>query len=207
MKVLKIVDWAASPLGLCIAAVTLVGCASNPAPGSPEERLAEVREQKEQIVERAQTAASNIPDWFLEDGDTGAAVFGLGETAARSSTLARLGAEAQARANLALKFNSWAAAKITEYLDSEQEGDWSDLQAAIENKGGATLKGARRVALQEVMVPGGVHFYAKFELPIGEANRLLVGEILADKNASLQARKSEAFRDLEKIHGERNNAQ
>ena len=99
----------------------LAGCASQPAPGSPEERMQEVAQERAAQAEIISRSVSEAPDWYDNPPESGAALYSVGEATQRNLTLARRASLNQAKASLAERFASYIEGFDEQYMDGAGE--------------------------------------------------------------------------------------
>jgi hypothetical protein len=173
----------------------LTGCAATPAPGSPEQRIQEVAEERAAQAEIISKSVTEVPEWYDNPPTSGAALYSVGEATQRNLTLARRASLNQAKAALAERFASYIEGFDEQYMDSAGEEFKTGAKSAFSQK----LVGFGVAKRKTVEINGMVQVYVLLEYPIGDANRLIVGEIKKSQNDLLQARKNEGFRMMEEM--------
>lgn len=180
---------------IAVSALLLAGCAAQPAPGSPEERMQEVAQERAAQAEIISRSVSEAPDWYNNPPESGAALYAVGEATQRNLTLARRASLNQAKAALAERFASYIEGFDEQYMDGSGEDFKTGAKSAFSQK----LVGFGVSERKTVEINGMVQMYVLLEYPIGDANRLIVGEIKKNQNELLQARKNEGFRMMEEM--------
>lgn len=180
---------------LLVGILLFAGCASQPAPGSPEERMQEVAQERAAQAEIISRSVSEAPDWYYNPPESGTALYSVGEATQRNLTLARRASLNQAKAALAERFASYVEGFDDQYMDGAGEDFQTGAKSAFSQK----LVGFGVSKRKTLEINGMVQMYVLLEYPLGEANRLIVGEIKKNQNDLLQARKSEGFRMMEEM--------
>ena len=179
-----------------LAAFILIGgCATQPAPGSPEERMQEVAQERAEQEERIEASVLELPEWYDNPPKSGSALYAVAEATQRNLTLARRASLNQGKAALAERFEAHLDAFDEQYLDGVGDEFKTGARSAFSQKlAGWSVSKRKTIALN-----GMVQMYVLMEYPIGEANRIIVGELKKNKNDLLQARKNEGFRMMEEM--------
>ncbi len=173
----------------------IAGCATQPAPGSPEERMQEVAQERAEQEERTEASVLELPEWYDNPPKSASALYAVAEATQRNLTLARRASLNQGKAALAERFGAYLDAFDEQYLDGVGEEFKTGAKSAFSQKlAGWSVSKRKTIALN-----GMVQMYVLMEYPIGEANRIIVGELKKNKNDLLQARKNEGFRMMEEM--------
>jgi hypothetical protein len=196
---MKIVNWVA----LLILIPLFWGCASSPERGSPEELYQAVQAEK-LAAEKAMASAnedvvSSLPKWWDNPPASGLAIYARGEARKSNLTLATRIATAQAKNGLAEKFGLLIEGFEEQYLEEVDENASSSYQAGARSAFSANLKGWRVFKSKTLEVNGKIQVYVLLEYPIAEANKFLVNELKKDSSTYVEARKSDAFRQMEEL--------
>ena len=178
-----------------LVAFLLSGCATQPAPGSPEERMQEVAQERAAQVEIISRSVSEAPEWFTNPPESGAAIYAVGAGTQRNLALAKGEAMNMAKVELASRFGTYIEGFNGQYMDGEGGSFVTGSRSAFRQK----LVGWNETKSAMVETNGMVQWYVLLEYPTGDANRLIFGEIKKNQNDLLQARKNEGFRMMEEM--------
>ena len=171
----------------------LSACASKIPTSGPELRLKEVAKERELQAERVRVSVSQAPEWYIKPPTSGAALYSVGEAMQRNLTLARRASLNQAKVGLAEKFASYTEGFDEQYLDGQGEEFKTGAKTAFNQK----LVGFEVLKRETIENNGMVQTYVLLEYPIGEANRLIVGEVRKHQTELMLARKNKGFRAME----------
>ena len=179
--------------------IFVAGCATQPAPGSPEERMQEVALERAEQEERIEASVLELPEWYDNPPKSASALYAVAEATQRNLTLARRASLNQGKAALAERFGAYLDAFDEQYLDGVGDEFKTGAKSAFSQKlAGWSVSKRKTIALN-----GMVQMYVLMEYPIGDANRIIVGELKKNKDDLLQARKNEGFRMMEEMLGSR----
>lgn len=185
-----------------IAASILVGCVNQPKPGSPESAVLIQEKKKEQATAALDKRISEAPDWYLTPPQSDLALYGIGDSLHSDLSTARRAATLKAQAAIAESTESYIASQTKVFFDGdtfEATGNSDVVDQVIKNVVKETqIRGAKIKDSKFVAVDGKVQAYVLVEYPIGAANQALVDQIKQDAKLTQQARRSEAFKELEK---------
>ena len=188
---------------LLIMMPLFVGCASSPERGSPEELYQAVQAKKvaaeEAMASANEEVVSSLPKWWDNPPASGLAVYARGEARKSNLTLATRIATAQAKSGLAEKFGLLIEGFEEQYLEEVDDNAASSYQAGARSAFSANLKGWRVFKSKTLEVDGKIQVYVLLEYPIAEANKFLVNELKKDTSTYVEARKSDAFRQMEEL--------
>jgi len=191
-------------MATAITAVSLIlsGCVNQPKPGTPES-AALIQEKKiEKATEALDKRISEAPDWYLTPPTSDLAIYGIGDSLHSDLSTARRAATLKAQAAIAEATESFIAAQTKVFFDSqtfEATGNSDMVDQVIKNVVKETqLRGAKIKDSKFVATNGKVQAYVLVEYPIGAANQALVDQIKKDAELTQRARRSEAFKELEK---------
>lgn len=184
------------------AAGILGGCVNEPKPGTPES-AALIQEKKiEKATEALEDRISEAPDWYLTPPASDFAIYGIGDSLHSDLSTARRAATLKAQAAIAESTESYIASQTKVFFDGDTFGATGNsdiVDQVIKNVVRETqLRGAKVKDSKFVAVEGKVQAYVLVEYPIGAANQALVDQIKKDATLTQQARRSEAFKELEK---------
>ena len=130
------------------------------------------------------------------------AIYGIGDSLHSDLSTARRAATLKAQAAIAEATESFIAAQTKVFFDSqtlEATGNSDMVDQVIKNVVKETqLRGAKIKDSKFVATNGKVQAYVLVEYPIGAANLALVDQIKKDAELTQRARRSEAFKELEK---------
>ena len=196
---MKIANWTV----LLIMMPFFVGCASSPERGSPEELYQAVQAEKvaaeEAMASANQEVVSSLPKWWDNPPASGLAIYARGEARKSNLTLATRIATAQAKSGLAEKFGLLIEGFEEQYLEEVDDNAASAYQAGARSAFSANLKGWRVFKSKTLEVDGKIQVYVLLEYPIAEANKFLVNELKKDTSTYVEARKNDAFRQMEEL--------
>ena len=187
-----------------VAAASLIvtGCVNQPNPGTPESAALLQEKQKERATEALEKRISEAPDWYLNPPASDLALYGIGDSRHSDLSTARRAATMKAQAAIAEATESFIASQTKVFFDGETfetTGNSDIVDQVIKNVVKETrLIGAKVKETKVVAVDGKVQAYVLVEYPIGAANQTLVNEIKKDATLTQRARRSEAFKELEK---------
>ena len=196
---MKIANWTV----LFIISPLFVGCTSSPERGSPEE-LYQAVQAKKVAAEEAMAAAnedvvSSLPKWWDNPPASGLAIYARGESRKSNLTLATRIATAQAKSGLAEKFGLLIEGFEEQYLEEVDDTAASLYQAGARSAFSANLKGWRVFKSKTLEVNGKIQVYVLLEYPVAEANKFLMNELKKDPTTYVEARKSDAFQQMEEL--------
>jgi hypothetical protein len=184
------------------ASIVLTGCVNQPKPGSPESAALIQEKKNERATEALEKRINEAPDWYLEHPKADLAIYGVGDSLHSDLSTARRSATLKARADIAGQLETYIAAQAKSFadgdtLDATGNSDIYDevVKSTVKEVriSGASIKETKFVAAN-----GKVQAYVLVEFPTGEANQALVNQIKKDATLTQRARRSEAFKELEK---------
>ena len=188
---------------LLIMIPLFVACASSPERGSPEELYQAVQAKKvaaeEAMASANEEVVSSLPKWWDNPPASGLAIYARGEARKSNLTLATRIATAQAKSGLAEKFGLLIEGFEEQYLEEVDDNAASAYQAGARSAFSANLKGWRVFKSKTLEVDGKIQVYVLLEYPIAEANKFLVNELKKDTSTYVEARKNDAFRQMEEL--------
>ena len=184
------------------ATLILTGCVNQPKPGTPES-AALIQEKKiEKATEALDKRISEAPEWYLTPPASDLAIYGIGDSLHSDLSTARRAATLKAQAAIAEATESFIASQTKVFFDGETfeaTGNSDMVDQVIKNVVKETqLRGAKIKDSKFVATNGKVQAYVLVEYPIGAANQALVDQIKKDATLTQRARRSEAFKELEK---------
>lgn len=185
-----------------LSAVTVVGCASAPKPGSPEAAVIEEKKKEEQQTKAVSRAVSNIPDWYLNPPVAANAIYTAGEATSGSLQFAVDRAVLSAKLALATQINSRLSGQIRDYLreagisGGSLEAEATRLAQNIVTE--VNLAGYRREKSEVFQEGSAYRAYVLLHYPTGEANKILHNQIRKSNELEVRLRASQAFQELEK---------
>ena len=184
-----------------LVSVVVIGCSSNPAPGTPAAAAAQEEEKQERQKTIQETAVEEAPEWYLRPPVSDTALYGIGEALQDSLKAARRASVLSAQADLANRVQGYVKGKTEAMFDSETFealGIDQFVTDVIKSVTGPTqLSGLTVLDSKFVAVEGKIQGYAIVEYPVGLANRALVNELKRDQRLAQEARRSKAFAELE----------
>ena len=180
----------------------LAGCVNQPKPGTPESAALIQEKKKEKATEALDKRISEAPDWYLTPPASDLAIYGIGDSLHSDLSTARRAATLKAQAAIAEATESFIASQTKVFFDGdtfEATGNSDIVDQVIKNVVKETrLRGAKVKDSKFVAVDGKVQAYVLVEYATGSANQALVDEIRKDATLTQRARRSEAFKELEK---------
>ena len=184
-----------------IIGMLVLGCASNPAPGTTAAAAAQEEEKQERQKTIQETAVDEAPDWYVTPPVSDTALYGIGEALQDTLKAARRASVLSAQADLASRVEGYVKGKTEAMFDSETFealGVDQFITDVIKSVTGPTqLSGLTVLDSKFVAVEGKIQAYAIVEYPVGVANRALVDELKRDQRLDQEARRSKAFAELE----------
>ena len=181
------------------AFILITGCATQPAPGSPEQRMQEVAQEKAIEAKITSTSVSEKPEWFDNPPSSGAAMYAVGEATQKNLTMARRMSLNQAKIALAERFGQHLEGFETTFSATDVNDENPVYANAARTAFRARMVGFQVAKRKTVENNGKVTIYTLLEYPIGEANRLIVGELKKSEADYAQYRTNEAFREMEEM--------
>ena len=180
----------------------LAGCVNQPKPGTPESAALIQEKKKEKATEALDKRISEAPDWYLTPPASDLAIYGIGDSLHSDLSTVRRAATLKAQAAIAEATESFIASQTKVFFDGdtfEATGNSDIVDQVIKNVVKETrLRGAKVKDSKFVAVDGKVQAYVLVEYATGSANQALVDEIRKDATLTQRARRSEAFKELEK---------
>ena len=191
-----------NPLMLSLAAaIALTGCMNQPKPGSPESAVLIQQKKEEKAQEANQAKIDAMPDWAKVPPESDLAIYGVGQSTHSDMSTARRAAIVRAQAQIAENMDSRLAQSTKVWFDEstfDATGNSDKVDQAIKTVVAETnLRGLKVKEVEFVATGAKVTAYALIEYPIGEANRALVEQIQKDAALAQEARKNDAFKELE----------
>ena len=188
----------------------LTGCVNQPKPGTPESAALIQEKKLEKTNEALEERISQIPDWYNKPPKSDYAFYGVGDSLQNDLRTARRSATLSARADIAAQLEVYVTGKASSFADgdtSNATGNSDIFEEVIKstvreiNLNGASIKETKVVASG-----GKVQAFVLVEFPKGDANQELVKQIKKNAKLTQRARRSEAFKELEKeVERMRNN--
>lgn len=186
-----------------VAALSLVGCASAPKPGSPEAAAAQQQKQEQQATKAVQTAVANIPEWYLNPPVAENAIYSAGVATSGDMQFAMDRAVLSAKTALASQLNNRVSSRIRDFMNEVGIGSDAALSAEAERVSQnvvteVNLAGFRRDKSQVFQEGRTYRAYALLYYPIGDANKLVRDQVRKSNQLEARLRASKAFQELEK---------
>lgn len=187
--------------GLISSTVLLVGCMNQPKPGSPESAALIQQKKIERVQEANQARLDAMPDWVKVLPESDLAVYGVGTSTHSDMSTARRAAIVKAQAVIAEAMDAKLSQATRVWFDEstfDATGNSDKVDQAIKTVVAETnLRGLKVKEIEFVATGAKVTAYALVEYPIGDANLSLVKKIQEDAELVQQARKNDAFKELE----------
>ena len=186
---------------MLLVSIVVIGCSSNPTPGTPAAAAAQEEEKQERQKTIQQTAVEEAPEWYLRPPVSDTALYGIGEALQDSLKAARRASVLSAQADLANRVEGYVKGKTEGMFDSETfealgiDQFVTDVIKSV--TGPIQLSGLTVLDSKFVAVEGKIQAYAIVEYPVGLANRALIDELKRDQRLAQEARRSKAFAELE----------
>jgi len=181
--------------------VVLTGCVNQPKPGSPESAALIQQKKEEKVQEANQARIDALPDWAKIPPESDLAIYGVGSSTHSDMSTARRAAVVKAQAQIAENLDSRLSQATKVWFDEstfDATGNSDKVEQAIKTVVAETnLRGLKVKEVEFVATGTKVTAYALIEYPIGEANRALVEQIQKDAALAQEARKNDAFKELE----------
>jgi hypothetical protein len=185
-------------IALCLLTAPLIlsGCLNSPKPGSPEAMALLQKERRDEQRQIQQNVVSETPDWFTSPRQSDVSLYAAG-TAKQAS----FAAESDARNRLIRSLDSYIEGRFDEFFDentAEALGVDSKIQSTTQTIVERRLRGSRiSNSHYTATADGKVQGWVEIEFPLGSANQLIYDTIQEDQAMSQEARRSEAFKELE----------
>ena len=176
-------------------------CANQPKPGTPESALIIQEKKEEKAQESNQAKLDAMPDWAKTPPTSDLAIYGIGSSTHSDMSTARRAAIVRAQAEVASQLGARLSALGKLWFDDETFNTTGNsdkfaetIKTLIEE---TNLTGLKVKDTDFVATGSKVTAYALVEYPIGDANRALVQKIQKDAALAQEARKNDAFKELE----------
>ena len=190
-------------VSLCLLAAPLIlsGCLNNPKPGSPEAMALLQKERQDERRQIQQNVIAETPDWFTSPRQADVALYAAGTAKQATLKQASFAAESDARNRLIRSLDSYIEGIFDEFFDENtaevlavDSKIRSTTQTIVERRlQGSRISNSHYVATADGKVQG----WVEIEFPLGTANQLIYDTIQQDQALSQEARRSEAFKELE----------
>jgi hypothetical protein len=181
--------------------IAMTGCVNLPKPGSPESAVLMQQEEDEKTQEANQAKLDALPEWAKIPPASNLAIYGVGSSTHSDMSTARRAAIVKAQAQIAENLDSSLSQSTKVWFDEstfDVTGNSDKVEQAIKTVVAETnLRGLKIQEIEFVATGSKVTAYALIEYPIGEANRALVEQIQKDAALTQEARKNDAFKELE----------
>ena len=190
-------------ISLCLltAPLLLSGCLNSPKPGSPESMALLQKERQDEQSQIQQNIISETPDWFSSPRQSDVALYAAGTAKQATLKQASFAAESDARNRLIRALDSYIEGTFDEFFDentAEALGVDSKIRSTTQTLVERRLRGSRISNSQYMATADGkVQGWVEIEFPLGSANQLVYDTIQQDQAMSQEARRSEAFKELE----------
>jgi hypothetical protein len=190
-------------ISLCLltAPLLLSGCLNSPKPGSPESMALLQKERQDEQSQIQQNIISETPDWFSSPRQSDVALYAAGTAKQATLKQASFAAESDARNRLIRALDSYIEGTFDEFFDentAEALGVDSKIRSTTQTLVERRLRGSRISNSQYMATADGkVQGWVEIEFPLGSANQLIYDTIQQDQAMSQEARRSEAFKELE----------
>ena len=186
---------------ITLGSLLLTGCINQPKPGSPESMALLQKEKQEEAREAQEELMDEIPDWYLNPKQSDFAIYAAGTAKQATLKQASFAAESDARNRLIRALDAYIEGKFDEFFDentAESLGVDSMIRSTTQTLVERRLRGSRLSNSHYVATADGkVQGWVEIELPLGSANQMIIDTIQNDAKASQEARRSEAFQELE----------
>lgn len=184
-----------------LSSLVLTGCANQPKPGTPESAALIQKEKEERMQENNQARLDAMPAWVVNPPVSDLAMYGVGSSTHSDMSTARRAAVVKAQADVAGQLDALLSSMTKVWFDEttfDATGNSDKVEQAIKTVIAETNLRGLKVKETEFLATGSkVTAYALVEYPIGEANRALVQQIQRDAGLAQEARKNDAFKELE----------
>ena len=188
-------------IGLVSSSILLTGCMNQPKPGSPESAALLQQKKVEKTQEANQARLDAMPDWAKILPESDLAVYGVGTSTHSDMSTARRAAIVKAQAVIAEAMDARLSQSTKVWFDEstfDATGNSDKVEQAIKTVVAETnLRGLKVKEIEFVATGAKVTAYALVEYPIGDANLSLVKKIQEDAQLVQEARKNDAFKELE----------
>ena len=183
------------------ASLLLTACANQPKPGTPESTLIIQEKKEEKAQESNQAKLDAMPDWAKTPPTSDLAIYGIGSSTHSDMSTARRAAIVRAQAEVASQLDARLSQLTKVWFDEttfDATGNSDKVEQAIKTVVAETNLTGLKVKDTDFVATGSkVTAYALVEYPIGDANRALVQKIQKDAALAQEARKNDAFKELE----------
>lgn len=190
-------------IALCLLTAPLVlsGCLNSPKPGSPEAMALLQKERQDEQRQIQENVVSETPDWFTSPRQSDVALYAAGTAKQATLKQASFAAESDARNRLIRSLDSYIEGRFDEFFDentAEALGVDSKIQSTTQTIVERRLRGSRiSNSHYTATADGKVQGWVEIEFPLSSANQLIYDTIQEDQAMSQEARRSEAFKELE----------
>ena len=188
-------------VAIVAASTTLTGCLNQPKPGTPESAALIQKEKEEKVQESNQARLDAMPDWVKSPPASDLAIYGIGSSTHSDMSTARRAAIVKAQAEVAGQLDALFSSMTKVWFDEstfDATGNSDKVEQAIKTVVAETNLRGLKVKETEFLATGTkVTAYALIEFPIGDANRAMVEQIQRDAALAQEARKNDAFKELE----------
>ena len=164
--------------------------------------------QKKQEIE---TSVEQIPEWFLEQDETGDLLTAKGTAISSDLQMSLDKAMIVAKRELASKIEETINSKTKQFLkdvgiDENSKSYDETIITSVSRIDNIELSGLKVSNKKVINLGTKYRSYVKIIYPIGTANKILVNKINKEEELKLRLESSEAFKELEKeIANESNN--
>ena len=199
---------------ICISIIILASCKSGKdvTNAAIQEKIKEDEEkataQKKQEIE---TSVEQIPEWFLEQDETGDLLTAKGTAISSDLQMSLDKAMIVAKRELASKIEETINSKTKQFLkdvgiDENSKSYDETIITSVSRIDNIELSGLKVSNKKVINLGTKYRSYVKIIYPIGTANKILVNKINKEEELKLRLESSEAFKELEKeIANESNN--
>ena len=177
----------------------------------PESYKADEEKIVAQKKKEIETSVEEIPEWFLEQDETGDLLTAKGTATSSDLQMSIDKAMIAAKRELASKIEEVISNKTKQLLkdveiDENSKNYDETIITTISRVDNVELSGFKVGNRKVVNLGTKYRSYIKLDYPIGKANKLFVNKINKEEELKLRIESSEAFKELEKeIADERNN--
>ena len=173
-----------------------------PRPGSPEAKFKIINERneikKEKVIESQEATLDERPKWCDETPSSNYAIYACGMGESSSINIANSKANLQAKNLLAERQGTEIMSNIEQSL-SEVSGNVQDVfRQAIRNvTASKEIAGFKKIKSKVNSINGKYQYYVLLELPIGEANAVIMKKLKNNKEIKAIEGHEKAMADLE----------
>lgn len=173
-----------------------------PRPGSPEAKLKIINEQneikKEKIIEAQEATLDERPKWCDETPSSDYAIYACGLGISSNINIANSKANLQAKNLLAERQGTQIMSNIEQSLSDVSDNVQEVFKQAIRNvTASKDIAGFKKVNSEVTSINGKYQYYVLLELPIGEANAVIMKKLKNNKEIKAIEGHEKAMADLE----------